>query len=92
MNNVIVVAYDISNDKVRTKFSRFLEKYGIRVQFSVFEISHSSRVLNIVQTKIETEFKKLFEPGDSVYIFKTDHSKSIRYGSTSLLDKDLIFM
>ena len=78
--------------KVRTKFSRFLEKYGVRVQFSVFEISHSLRVLNIVQTKIESDFKKLFEPGDSVFIFKTDHSKTIRYGGASLLDKDLIFI
>jgi len=38
---VIIVAYDISNNKVRTQFSKFLEKYGVRVQFSVFEIQNS---------------------------------------------------
>ncbi|MBW4667861.1 MAG: CRISPR-associated endonuclease Cas2 [Cyanomargarita calcarea GSE-NOS-MK-12-04C] len=34
---LVVVVYDISNDKRRTKLSNFLEGYGRRVQFSVFE-------------------------------------------------------
>lgn len=32
-----LVVYDIPNDKRRTKLSKFLEGYGRRVQFSVFE-------------------------------------------------------
>jgi CRISPR-associated protein Cas2 len=92
MNNVIIIAYDISNDQTRLKFSKFLGKYGVRVQFSVFEISHSTRVLNIVKAKIDRDFRKLFESGDSIFIFKTDLSNTIRYGSSSLLDNDLIFL
>jgi len=33
-----VVAYDITNDKRRTKIADILSQYGIRVNFSVFEI------------------------------------------------------
>lgn len=92
MNNVIIVAYDISNDKLRTQISKFLEKYGVRVQFSVFEIQNSKRILDIVINTIDKRFKKRFEPGDSIYIFKTNHAETIRYGSASLVDSDLIFL
>ncbi len=34
---LVLVVYDIPNDKRRTKLSKFLEGYGERVQFSVFE-------------------------------------------------------
>lgn len=34
-----LVCFDIQDDKVRAKLSRLLEKYGLRVQGSVFEIS-----------------------------------------------------
>jgi len=34
---LVVVVYDSPNDKRRTKLSNFLEGYGRRVQFSVFE-------------------------------------------------------
>jgi len=33
-----VVAYDITNDKRRKKLSDLLETYGVRVNYSVFEI------------------------------------------------------
>jgi len=92
MNNVIIVAYDISNNKVRTQFSKFLERYGVRVQFSVFEIQNSQRVLDIVTHTIEHKFKKKFESGDSIYIFSANHSNTIRYGSAAIIDNDLIFL
>lgn len=44
----IVVSYDISNDKRRTKAAKTLEDFGKRVQYSVFEC----RLL-------PTEFEKL---------------------------------
>ncbi|MBD3808682.1 MAG: CRISPR-associated endonuclease Cas2 [Epsilonproteobacteria bacterium] len=45
-----VVAYDISNDKRRKKMGDLLERYGIRVNFSVFEIELNA-----------TKYKKLLE-------------------------------
>lgn len=34
---LVLVVYDISNNKRRTKLSKFLEGYGRRTQLSVFE-------------------------------------------------------
>jgi len=92
MSNVIIVAYDISSNKTRTQFSKFLEQYGIRVQFSVYEIQNSKRVLDIVKNAIELKFSKKFEQGDSIYIFKTDMKDTQRYGSAALLDNDIIII
>jgi CRISPR-associated protein Cas2 len=36
-----VVTYDISIDKRRTKLSDLLEGYGVRVNYSVFEVELS---------------------------------------------------
>lgn len=36
MYNILLI-YDISNDRRRMKFSKFLEGYGRRVQYSAFE-------------------------------------------------------
>lgn len=92
MSKVIIVTYDISSNKTRTHFSKFLEKYGVRVQFSVYEIQNSKRVLSIVQNAIAAKFSKRFEPGDSIYVFTANHDDTQRYGSASLLDKDLIIL
>lgn len=92
MSKVIIVAYDISCNKTRSQFSKFLEKYGIRVQFSVYEIENSQRILDIITTNIESKFKKMFDAGDSIYIFTSDKNSIIKYGSASLLDNDLIML
>jgi CRISPR-associated endonuclease Cas2 len=92
MNNVIIVTYDISNNKLRSHLSKYLSKYGVRVQFSVYEIQNSKRILDIVLNGIEKKFKTRFEGGDSVYVFKANHNNTIRYGSAGLIDKDLIFI
>lgn len=34
-----LICFDIQHDKTRARLSRLLEKYGVRVQGSVFEIS-----------------------------------------------------
>lgn len=92
MSKVIIVAYDITSNKTRSRFSKFLERYGVRVQFSVYEIENSNRILDIVKTNIETNFKKLFESGDSIYIFTSEKNSITKYGSANLLDNDLIFI
>ena len=92
MSKIIIVAYDITSNKTRTRFSKFLEKYGVRVQFSVYEIENSQRIFDIVNTAIDSRFKKQFDSGDSVYIFTSEKSSIKKYGSASLLDNDLIFI
>jgi CRISPR-associated protein Cas2 len=42
---MLIVSYDISNDKIRTRFAKFLSKFGYRLQYSIFEIKNSKRIL-----------------------------------------------
>jgi len=48
---MLLVSYDISNDKLRTRFAKYLSKYGNRLQYSVFEIKNSDRIIEILQPK-----------------------------------------
>ncbi len=57
---LVVVVYDIPNDKRRTKLSNFLEGYGRRVQFSVFECFLSLEEMRQLYEKV----KKLVKPAE----------------------------
>ena len=50
-----VVAYDISNNKRRKKVSNLLETYGVRVNYSVFEIELSQTKKDKLIQKIELQ-------------------------------------
>ncbi|MDF5710442.1 MAG: CRISPR-associated endonuclease Cas2 [Nostoc sp. S4] len=57
---LVVVVYDIPDDKRRTKLSNFLEGYGRRVQFSVFEC-----FLNLDEMRqLFEKSKKLVKPSE----------------------------
>lgn len=67
---MLVISYDISNDKIRTRFAKMLTKNGaVRLQFSVYEVNNTDRVLNNLILKIENEYSKHFTGADSVIIF-----------------------
>ena len=42
---MIIISYDISNDKKRARFSRYIRKFGHMLQYSVYEIENSERIL-----------------------------------------------
>jgi CRISPR-associated protein Cas2 len=80
---MFIVAYDISSDKVRNKFSKFLKKYGRKLQYSVVEIKNSPRALRVIKEQVEKVFKPKFALSDSVIIFPVsefDQKKVLRYG------------
>lgn len=78
---MIVISYDISSDKKRNSFSKYLSKFGHRIQYSVFEIDNSERILNNIMIDIENKFMKMFDQEDSVYIFNMSPSCKVkRYG------------
>lgn len=92
---MIILSYDISNDKTRRHFSKFLEKFGRRLQYSVFEIKNSDRILNIVLLNIEKKFEKRFENTDSILIFRLCEwckKKVIRYWYAVNEEQELVFM
>ena len=55
---MIVVSYDISDDKLRTKFSKYLSRFGHRLQYSVFEIDNSQRIIDNIATDITNRIEK----------------------------------
>ena len=46
---MILVSYDIQNDKLRAKFAKFILKFGERKQYSVYEIKNSQRILSLIK-------------------------------------------
>lgn len=90
---MLLVAYDISNDKLRTRFAKFLDKFGFRLQYSVFQIKNSQRVLSNIISEIEGDFKKQFEQTDSIMIFNlSKQCKITRYGYAKNDEADLIML
>jgi len=90
---VIILTYDFSNNKIRSHFSRFLNKYGRRFQYSVYEIRNSQRVLDNIMREIELKYKKKFTGADSIVIFQVcegDKKKVKRYGYASNEEKDVV--
>ncbi|CAA6825538.1 MAG: Unknown protein [uncultured Sulfurovum sp.] len=66
----ILLTYDISETKSRTKVATLLEGYGYRVNFSVFELDIKKHKLQILLNEV----KDLCAKNDSirVYTFSAD--------------------
>ena len=55
MIRLVLISYDISNDKLRTRFNRFIRKYGGKLQFSVYEIDNSPTILDNIVNEMEAK-------------------------------------
>ena len=87
---MVLVSYDISENKLRTRFSKYLEKFGHRIQYSVFEISNSETVLKNIQAEIENVYMKAFTEEDSVIIFDLSATcKKTCYGYAKNEEKEV---
>ena len=92
---MMIVSYDISSDRVRGQFSKFLKKYGNRMQYSVFEIKNSDRCLRNIVAEIKNRYEKKFKGSDSIVIFQTCatcNKKIIKYGYAKTEDSDIVFL
>ena len=90
---MIVLSYDISDNKLRSRFSKYISKFGHRIQYSVFEIDNGDRVLQNIIEKIDKKFGEDFGESDSVVIFNVKHDKDIiKYGFMKHDDKDIIIV
>ena len=91
---MIIVSYDISSDRKRNRFAKFLKKFGARMQYSVFEVRNSPRVLQNIVNEVECKYKDSFDGSDSVFIVNLCESckkKIKKYGYSSNEDKELVF-
>lgn len=92
---MLIVTYDFASDKTRTKFAKLLSKYGVRIQYSVFRIKNSPRVIQNIIKEIDLKYKKLFSFSDSIFIFKFCKScdkKVLKYGHAGNEDIEILFM
>lgn len=90
---MLLVSYDISNDRLRAKFSKFLKRFGYRLQYSLFEIKNSARILALIKIEITDKFSKRFSETDSVIIFELSSScKITKFGYANHEDEDLIII
>lgn len=88
---MLVVSYDITDDRVRARFAKMLTKNGaIRLQYSVYEMSNTKRIVDLLRIKIE-QFSKDFTMSDSVIIFDADDDKMTKYGHAIHRDQDVVF-
>ena len=75
---MILISYDISDDKLRTKFMHYIERFGSRLQYSVYEIENSGHILDNIITDISNTFEPIFSEKDSVIIIKTSKTCEIK--------------
>lgn len=90
---MLFVSYDFEDNKPRAKFSKFLKKFGRKIQYSVYEIRHSARVLQNILSEIELKHKKQFRNADSIIIAplcEACQKKIVRYGYAANEEKDVI--
>ena len=90
---MVLISYDISNDKKRSKFSKYIKRFGHRIQYSVYEIENSEKILNNIVADLNNKFIKEFDQEDSVYIFKLSQNCKIeKYGYAKNEDSTLLIV
>ncbi|MDD7272937.1 MAG: CRISPR-associated endonuclease Cas2 [Prevotella sp.] len=88
---MIIVSYDIADDKMRTNFSKMLKKNGaIRLQYSVYELQNTKRIIDNLIVKIEA-FSRHFTQDDSVVVFDVGSDNIKKYGNAIYRDKPIVY-
>ena len=88
---MIIVSYDIADDKMRTNFSKMLKENGaVRLQYSVYELQNTKRVVDNLFVKIEA-FSRHFTQDDSVVVFDVSSDNIKKYGNAIYRDKPIVY-
>lgn len=83
----VVVAYDISDDKRRALLHRKLKKYGLGVQYSVFECLLTQGKLQEMKKMVKSTIKK--KQGDRVrYYFLCESCRKRIEATDGVIDQD----
>ena len=78
---MIIISYDIQDNKLRSRFNKYIRRFGFRLQYSVYEIENSQKVLDNISADITNKFEKVFSESDSVIIFNLSNTcKITRFG------------
>ena len=88
---MIIISYDISDDNMRVNFSKMLKSNGaIRLQFSLYEVRNTKRIVDNIMAKIEA-YAKHFTADDSVILFDIDADKLKKYGNAIHRDQNVVY-
>ena len=88
---MIIISYDISDDRKRNRFAKMITKHGaIRLQFSVYELRNTQRITDNLITLIES-FARHFDASDNVMLFDVNHDKIKKYGRAIHLDQPVVY-
>ncbi len=89
---MLVISYDISDTKLRARFAKMLTKNGaIRLQYSVYEVNNTDRILENLMIKID-QFATKFDGADSVVVFDVSGVKLKKYGNAIHRDADIVYL
>ena len=91
MTQFIVVSYDISDDRKRTKVMKILRDFGTHVQYSVFECRLSKRQISQMKRLLKTEI----ESTDSIRIYflcRDDIDRTEFLGRGDLTPENLFYL
>jgi len=75
-----LIMYDIENDKVRTRISKYLEKKGcVRIQKSIFLVNTESKEFNEIHETL-VEVQSYYDNSDSILLvpFNTSDLRSMK--------------
>ena len=90
---MIIISYDIKDDKIRSKFAKMLRAQGaIRLQFSVYEVNNTQRIIDNIKINIVDKFSKFFSGADSVLIFDAPNTKVQKFGNAIHRDSDIMYL
>ena len=90
---MILISYDISDDKKRARFAKYLSRFGHRLQYSVFQIDNSEKILDNIAADLNNKYVKEFDQTDSIYIFRLSPSCEItRFGYAKNEESDIIIV
>ena len=90
VNFLVVITYDISDNKKRNKFSKLLLSYGVRAQKSVFECRlNKKKIKNLIN-----DIEKIIDIEDYVRMYKIRSDSEIHiWGNIPLYEEeDFIFI
>lgn len=90
---MVLISYDISDNKKRTRFAKYIRRFGVMLQYSVYMIDNSERILDNIITDIKNRFLQSFDQTDSIYVIKLSNNCKIeKYGYAKNEDDDLLIV
>jgi CRISPR-associated protein Cas2 len=77
---MVVVAYDITDEKRLQKVAKYMEQHGVRVQKSVFELDMEFREAKQI---VKGALKLIDKERDKIFIFQVKEKEDLQ-GDTSI--------